>query len=137
MTNNLSERLKAATCGSRELDLLVLNAVTGQEWRFAAHTQLCVTRDKYEPGAVGNPICSLDRYTTSLDAALALVGEVLPDAVWTISSNEDGYAATLYELVLEDNAVRRKVVGQLSVSFASPAIALILALLTALEADDG
>lgn len=69
---DLIKRLEEATEGSPKLDLAILNSVSGHEWRFCMAGR-AVTWDRYGPDAAGNPVCSLEPYTTSLDAALTLV----------------------------------------------------------------
>lgn len=113
MTNNLTERLKAATCGSRELDV---------ELAIQFHP-------RNEDGTFKGPF-KYPHYTTSLDAALALVGEVLPEhAVQLTEYKDDEWRA-----VLERGGISRY--GGLSYHQSAP-IALLIALLTALEAEGG
>jgi hypothetical protein len=59
---------------SRDLDLAILNAIhaPSPEWVWRSGDET-ITRLVYGEGAPGNPVCSLDAYTTSLDAAVTLV----------------------------------------------------------------
>ena len=61
---------------SRDLDLAILNAIhaPSPEWVWRSGDET-ITRLVYGEGAPGNPVCSLDAYTTSLDAAVTLVPE--------------------------------------------------------------
>jgi hypothetical protein len=75
---------------SRELDLMVWRVVSGKPWRWEPRVDNAITWDKYGVGAIGNPVVSLDPYTSSLDAALTLYG---PDGAPTLV-HSDPIAAT-------------------------------------------
>jgi len=75
----LAERLETATGPDRELDLAILNAVSAADsrdfklWRWLDRERELITRDRYGEGAIGNPACSLEPFTSCLNAALRLV----------------------------------------------------------------
>ena len=120
MTNNLTERLKAATCGSRELDREVICAVSpGFSIDPMSGTIVDDDGDFVEIYDKPKPL------TTSLDAALALVGEALPGWSWRITGEpkQPWYVADVSDGRLFEREHK-----------CAP-IALILALLTALEAE--
>lgn len=75
----LAERCEKATGPDRELDLAIQVALSGKAWRWASgltfEQQTVITWDKYGPGAAGNPVCTLDEFTASIDAAMMLVPE--------------------------------------------------------------
>ncbi len=73
--SSLIERLERATEGSHELDLDVWNAVSKEHWIFIDEDRETITTHRYGPKAVGNPVCSLDQFTRSLDSAMTLVPE--------------------------------------------------------------
>jgi hypothetical protein len=75
MLADLIARLEAATGPDRDLDLGILNALYGNDWRWVDDEREWVTTDEYGVGAPGNPVCSLLPYTASLDAAMTLVPE--------------------------------------------------------------
>jgi len=68
----LIERLEKATEPDRELDLAIVNIGAKHPWRWLDVTAETITRDEYGPGAVGNPVCSLEHFTASIDDALML-----------------------------------------------------------------
>jgi hypothetical protein len=68
---NLCEK---AAAPDRMLDLEILRAVTGKHWLWCAGGKF-VTWPKYGGDAPGNPICSLEEYTASIDEAVTLVPE--------------------------------------------------------------
>lgn len=73
---DLIERLEKATEPDRYLDLAILNALRADgEWVFHDRHKMHVICNKYGNDAPGNPICSLERFTGSLDDARALVPE--------------------------------------------------------------
>jgi hypothetical protein len=75
----LAERLETATGPDRELDLAILNAVSAADsrdfkpWRWLDRERELITRDRYGEGAIGNPACSLEPFTSCLNAGLRLV----------------------------------------------------------------
>ena len=76
--DELIERLEKAAGSDRELDLDILNATLNgdaPDWKWHDRWRETVTQEIYEPGASGNPVCSLDAFTSSIDAAMALVPE--------------------------------------------------------------
>lgn len=78
---DLIARLASATEGSRELDLAIFNAMRREAqrpWRWTCDFKETVTNDQYGPGAPGNPVNSLEHFSTSVDDALTL----FPDDLW-------------------------------------------------------
>lgn len=75
----LAERCEKATGADRELDLAIQCALSGNPWRWsdsrAFEPETVITWDQYGAGAVGNPVCDLEAYTASIDAAMTLVPE--------------------------------------------------------------
>jgi hypothetical protein len=69
--------------GSHVLDLEIWNAISDHVWRWHDEDQEWITCSKYGPGAVGNPVVSLDKFSRSLDAAITLVP---PGFAWTITA---------------------------------------------------
>jgi hypothetical protein len=118
----LQDKLQAAEAGSRELDLLVLEAcdISPKEWPGDG----VVGPEKVF--ILGGKKYSLPRVTTSIDAALALVKEVLPG--WDIDiyfEADCGADAALYKG--DPNRPGFKSTEQFT--HRVPAIALCLALL--------
>lgn len=139
MTNNLPSRLKAATCGSRELDALLWCHIKGHTFVSYLHSSRPHGRAIIKYTVEGEPdnkaIFSdfVPHFSTSLDAALALTQELLPD--WKVGVCEmwktPGWKASVLQSEDFKELCRKEGVHD------SAPIALILALLTALEADDG
>lgn len=105
--SNLTQRLEAATCGERELDA---------ELAF-----------RFMPGFVrgrSNDAAYAPSFTTSLDAALALVERCLPGWRWAV-----GVYGTGYQAALDSGGV----FNQFHSEAPTPALALCLALIRALE----
>lgn len=70
----LVTRLLMASEGGKELNLAIANLGTSPPWRWHDGVyEQCVTRDQYGPGAVGNPVCSLEYFTERLDDAMQLI----------------------------------------------------------------
>jgi hypothetical protein len=109
---DLIKRLEGATGPDRELDLAVC--------------QVCGIFYSYADTPTGPKHISCPAYTASLDAALALVGEKLPDAAWSVGNRAFGGQAYL---MLKPAAAMFDGIGS------SPALAVLIALLKALEAD--
>lgn len=73
-TDALLDKLQAATEGTRDLDLEVLNALGGKHtWYWRNRKLETITCDRYGPDAIGNPVCSLEKFTTSIDDALSII----------------------------------------------------------------
>lgn len=89
--SDLPARLEAATEGSRELDLEVLNARGAGGWYWLYRDLETITCDRYGPDdAVGNPICGLERFTTSETDALTLV-DMTGHPLWTMTTKTWSY----------------------------------------------
>lgn len=80
---SLIERLQAAKAGSRELDRAIL------KWNRPNLTPL---RERYHDG---RDWAVIPAYTTSLDAAVALVERVRPGHEWTVEKCGDLYFSTI------------------------------------------
>lgn len=66
--------LSAAREGSKVLDLEVTRFNTGCDWRWVGgRVGGSVTYNRYGPDAVGNPVCGLEAFTTSIDDAMELI----------------------------------------------------------------
>lgn len=68
----LIAKIAAAHEGSRDLDLDI-GRRDGTPWRWLDRGTDTVTWDQYGRGAVGNPVCGLENFSTSIDDALVLV----------------------------------------------------------------
>lgn len=124
---DLIAKLEAATEGSREFDLAIWNAVSKDPpWRFLDERNETITCDRYGPGAAGNPVVSLDRFTRSIAAALTLVP---PGWQWEVRSipTDEG--------INHSAEVNWKPEGRQYGQ--TPAIALCIAALRATETDAG
>lgn len=67
-------KLQAATEGTRDLDLEVLNALGHKHtWYWRDRREEIITCDRYGLDAIGNPVCSLEKFTTSIDDALSII----------------------------------------------------------------
>lgn len=80
MTNNLPERLKAATCGSRELDARIYcwrKSLEFLSWTEERHSGREIVNIMQIGVATRIKLAEIEisPYTTSLDAALALTAE--------------------------------------------------------------
>ncbi|MEL7058322.1 MAG: hypothetical protein AAGL09_18475 [Pseudomonadota bacterium] len=78
----LIKRLRETDLGSRELDLEIERLIYARDYRWVdpEKPHSGITYDKYEPGAVGNPVYWLPEYTNSLDDAIELTMSVLPES---------------------------------------------------------
>jgi hypothetical protein len=72
---DIIERLERARGPDRELDLAIANVnfPVGERWYWIDESKRTVTRNQYGPGAVGNPVCSLEEFTDRIDDAVVLV----------------------------------------------------------------
>lgn len=95
----LRDRLRAATGPDRELDLAIQNSLGGERsrrWMWLDDGKDVIVRHDYGPCAPGNPVCGLDAYTASIDAAVTLV----PEGLWylcctgRVREDEPLYAAS-------------------------------------------
>lgn len=125
MTRTLIEKLEAADGPSRELDAEIHDALHSshmafnsgnQGWKVLAGDPRSPTREYFE----------LPAYTSSLDAAVALVERVLPEVEFDINGYRKFYSAVVYTGGGPQNEVGAQ--GK------HPALALCIALLKALEA---
>jgi hypothetical protein len=116
-------RLERADPNS-DLDLAIWNACSSEEWRFVDAG--VITCDRYGIGAAGNPVCSLDPFTHSIDAALTLVPE---GSRWLVGAGAP-YSSPWAN-------VRMGNIGPFHIAAATPAIALCIAALKARQALSG
>lgn len=73
-SETIAEKLQSSTEGNRDLDLEVLNALgANRSWYWLDQRAETITCNRYGPDAIGNPVCGLERFTTSVDDALSLV----------------------------------------------------------------
>lgn len=123
----LLERVKVAKGPDRELDADIAAALGFKiEWKQANYTLEMYPVITWPPGREPCP-----QFTTSIDAALALVERVLPGFQWLIRNDETrGFFANLHEPHKSPNQ------GHWSAPCwaATPALAILSALLTALIA---
>lgn len=120
--SDLLHRIEGAEGGSRELDSEIHLAVTGQrpiKTRFGPE----------EPGGL-----VLRAYTTSIDAALALVEAKLPGGILVLSGNQEGgWEAGLH---WSDATGPHHSRGEIDLVFPNPALATVAALLRSLISDE-
>lgn len=76
--DDLISQFTPATEGALELDLDILNAIGPRQWIWLDRRDRTITYEQYGPGAAGNPVTSLERFTTRLDDAMTLV----PSPYW-------------------------------------------------------
>lgn len=131
---DLLQRLRLAESGSRELDAAILCAVLPETYKAMPGDTKCVQKVSSDGSrSFLHEFSSSWTYpspTASIDAALALVEEVLPGKGWSLQTAGDfGHGATIDADIGDDPFVQHK----------SPAIAICLALLSALnkEQSDG
>ncbi len=100
----LISRIEKATEGSRELDRELWELATGHPVKWASadvfEPETVVTMEKYGAGAVGNPTYTLDPFTSSIDAALALTERLLPGSWWLMAKGRVRAGEPLYALQL-------------------------------------
>lgn len=90
----LIERLEVASEGSRELDALIYcSAFDGYTYHPAARAYGAHVLHR---SGVRTGLSAIGEYTTSLDAALALAGRVLPEATWRVEKDDRGFYAALW-----------------------------------------
>lgn len=71
---DLLTRLLAATGPDRDLDLDILNSRRAAPyWSWLDRDHDTIIREDYGPGAVGNPVASLERFTGCMEDALTLL----------------------------------------------------------------
>lgn len=121
---NLLAKLEDATeddC-THILDLEIWNAVSPDAWYWRDEDREIITCDRYGPGAAGNPVCSLDRFSRSVDAALSLMPEGL---FWRVTNFDEHAEGAFAEIVNADRP------GANRGAAATPALALCIAALRA------
>lgn len=83
----LANKIEKNPVASRDLDLEIMQSISGKAWDWhpnAAQPQTVITWPEYGDGAIGNPICSLERFTSSLDDAMTLIPA---SCQWTIETD--------------------------------------------------
>lgn len=141
MTADLSAliaRLEAAEAGSRELDALVWKALNPRgeiAIKGAGRPGLVNWRCRIPGATIANSWTNPGRYTTSLDAALALAERVLPGWYFGVQQNRyvspdmpDNWSAYL-------SAPRALDQGDIEGEAPTPALALCIAILRAKQGE--
>ena len=125
------DRLRSAETGSRELDFHVYAESNNSElighWRMTRRENPSDWLDLDEPSW---PNSGVPPYTASIDAALALVDKMLPGWDWEVGR----YHRLTFQAVLWERGYRDKT--QILGHGASPALAIVTALFTAIEAKE-
>ena len=128
MTANLLSRLQGLTAPDREVDaalwLEFAPGATRKQWSYI-HTATGRECHVDETRDVNGRLIIVPELTSSLDAAVALCERVLPGYDWIVGHTNGGL--TIHAQVGQNEMV----FGE------TPAIALLIAILTALEARDG
>lgn len=103
---DLIQRLQKAQAGDRDLDLAVLNATSDVEWDWVIKGQT-VVGFRHGRNSGMNPICHLEKFTTSIDDALQLYD----DPVWcrTVDATAVEVCVNFYRF--HEGSVARSVVG--------------------------
>ena len=129
----LIERLEKLTEPDREMDCLIAVECGGfileyEKWRGARYVRIEADGTHNHPGQAGDML--VPRFTASIDAAVALVGRVLPGWKWGVHfHNKNPSLRRGY--VVEASPFRPM---PLFGDSPCPAIALVLATLRAIEA---
>jgi len=89
MAEDMIAKLEAAHEGNASLDLALWRFVSGEDWYWQDRNRETITVDRYEPGASGNPVVSLDRWTRSIDVAARFIERLRPGSEWAISTLHD------------------------------------------------
>lgn len=118
MTANLLSRLQGLTSPDTRIDAEIYASLGSAPHTATAGGRTIPLIEKGDPN-------SWPAYTASLDAAVALCERVLPGYDWIVGHTNGGL--TIYAQVGQNEMV----FGE------TPAIALLIAILTALEARDG
>jgi hypothetical protein len=86
----LKDRILAAESGYPQLDLLIWNSLnkTGETWKWLNNVDgderiIC---DKMAEGSIFRPVCSVDRFSRSIDSAVWLLEAKLPKCGWYVTS---------------------------------------------------
>ncbi len=129
----LAERVEAGSGSDRELDAAIAQAVLGLTHDGRPEPYRRWMR-KDPDGAImyGSDVVMIRRFTDSLDAAVALVERALPDARWSVSTNEGEGLGETYATVYEPDRV--SIAGMSGMPEYMPARALLAATLRALAA---
>jgi hypothetical protein len=120
----LAMRCERSPGPDKDLDLDIVNAVTSKPgWIWHDDMHWTITRNDYGSGAVGNPICSIDAYTASIDHAVTLI----PDG-WFFSGLDQQSPAVR---VWTEGNIAYHSPGLDGICAATPALALCAAALRA------
>lgn len=133
----LIKKLEEAEEGSRELDCLIATYLTGIEWRDASskdRPEFAIKKNMSRAERFFGPWFSsfilVGRYTTSIDAASALVEKKFPGDAWRLECGPlVGVGARTCEAELECNRA--------PADAKTPALALCLAFTRALQQREG
>lgn len=121
----LIEALKSAKGPNVKLDGFIVEACGGARNKNSIHPHRAFGR---MPGDDGEGYYCLPELTASLDAAISLVERVRPDADWRIESFSKYFIAEVDGVSTDDN-------NGPPYYPATPALALLIALLESMEAD--
>ena len=83
----IANKIEKNPVASRDLDLEILQSISGKPWDWhpnACQPQTVVTWPEYGEGAIGNPMLSLEKFTSSFDDAMTLIPE---SCQWTIETD--------------------------------------------------
>lgn len=122
--SSLIERVKSATGADRELDLAIATALV---------PDVIVLRQRDDDS--GSDPYTYWEYTASLDATIALAEEVLPGWVWGVTSYTGRRSDGMMWRRSGDDP--RGFDFKVRVEATTPSLALLLAILTALEEKNG
>lgn len=122
--DSLIKRLQEAESGSLEFDALLACAVLG------GHSPR--PDGQYQPVGAQFWYVKARKYTTSLDAIVALIGEKLPGWKWSVGTSVGG---TCFGCVEDDDQDAEDELGFDSWA-STPALSLCIALLSALQSQE-
>lgn len=123
----LRERVESATGADREIDAALWCALLHPDCKPSQSRPGYVAITDDDPSRWGYK--EVEHYTASLDAALALVEAKLPGSAWSVSTvmfGRGGYVAGIGRVGLNEDIEARA---------PTPALALLAALLAALDGD--
>lgn len=128
--DGLVERLKAANGPDRDIDALIAGNLLSKEVKREPNKRTWRMGHKQTKTRPSEPWVCLPSYTHSVDAALVLLEHVLPAWTWTVEKTWRMYACIL---ISQDNEDGKGVVVE---SAPTPAIAILLATLSALQSQE-
>src|SRR5689334_3054514 len=81
----LANEVEQLTEPCRDVDLKILRAISGKHWLWHRPPDTtAVWWNQYGAGAPGNPLCTLERFTASIDDAMQLIPK---GAQWTVEAD--------------------------------------------------